>query len=405
MVYGYLNFPIIKEGRPFKICFSTLSSSPSFSHSSSLRDEEKKEKSKKEEGVYILYPLEQSSGQYFGKKIDQLNGITRVNFLNWIQQDNAIEEVKLNITEELASLNTNFVEMRKKFINRFENASMLEIPVSTEVFGVQFHIKLIEEAIEYIFNILTKKDTRGEFHNFYFKIIHFYSKLDLIIYANNLPEKFNEIYDKFSTGETDTNTLLINHISNSSSSISSFEISEIDKFLETKKKVPKNILPVGHLLSNEYSKTVKPKLYTPSGWFYPISFSPSSFSPNGEKGSEKGSEKVSDKEKENDIIIGYYERSENSIDFKFKLRKPVHLIETKKDRREIETGMVCDSKHKRELKKIGTLLGLSLSGTNRNMCDLIKEYLLHMELKNRNKFRKGKITRRIRWCYLPYEEV
>lgn len=207
-----------------------------------------------------------------------------------------------------------------------------------------------------------------------------------------VPEKYNEIYDKFSVGETDTNTLLINHISNSTSSISSFEISEINKFLETKNKVPKNILPVGHILSAESSKVLEPKLYTPVGWFVAKNFYTTS---SEEKKTEK----------ENDIIVGYYERSENSIDFKFKLRTPLHLIVTKKDRREMESGMVCEFKHKKELHKIAESLGLSVTGTNKNICLLIKEYLLHMELKNRNKFKKGKINKRIRWCYLPFEQI
>ena len=83
----------------------------------------------------------------------------------------------------------------------------------------------------------------------------------------------------------------------------------------------------------------------------------------------------------------------------------MHLLVTKKDRREMESGMVCESKHKNELVKLASKLNLSVSGTNKNICLLIKEYLLHMEIKNRNKFRKGKITKRTRWCYLPYEQV
>ena len=358
LIYGYQHYPIVREGRGYRIC-CVHEKAP----------------------YYVLYPLKKPREYQFGKKLEFRFGVPQITFNNWIQPENANEGISVDITDDLFGLNTNYAEMRDKFIQRFHDASMLEIPVSTEVYGVQFHMKLMEEAIEYIFKILTKKTTREEHHEFFFKIIHFYSKLDLVIYANGVPEKYNEIYDKYSEGVSDTNTLLVSRCENSSSSsISSFEISEINKFLESNVRAPKNILPVGHFLAPE------PKLYTPAGWFFAKSFSPT----------------IADSV-ENDIIIGYYERSETAIEFKFKLRKPTHMIEIKADRREMETGMACESKHKKDLMAIGKQLSLQISGTNKNMCAAIKEYLLHMELKSRNRYRKGKTTKHIRWCYLPYE--
>jgi hypothetical protein len=252
---------------------------------------------------FVIYPLIETKETTI--KIENRFGIVNYGFLNWLQKENVQNEIIQNITSEILNLNTNYNDMKIKFINKFQNSNMLDIPLSTEIYGIDFHIRLIEEAISYIFNILTTKDIKSEYHDFYFKIIHFYNKIDIIIYADTLVEPYVNLYQKYINKPIDTNTLLLSKISNASisSSISSFNISEINKFLESKQKVASNILPVGHFLTPTIQSYIEPRLYLPTGWFVAKNFGESF-------------ENV----RENDIIIGYYERLENSIDFKFKLR-------------------------------------------------------------------------------------
>ena len=55
-------------------------------------------------------------------------------------------------------------------------------------YGSDFHQIFIEEAIVYIFNILTNKKitTRSEYHDFYYKMIYYYDIIGIIIWANTL---------------------------------------------------------------------------------------------------------------------------------------------------------------------------------------------------------------------------
>lgn len=339
---------------------------------------------------YVIYPVEEVTELPVGKKIENISGRAVVNYLSWLQPEITNKYINIRITENLINLNTNYDEMKRKFFNKYKDVAMLEIPQSTEIYGLDFHIRLIEESIMYIFNLLThQNDIQSEYHEFYFKMAHFYNKIDLIIYANMLPPKYVTFYDKYIEGVIDIDQLLISNLSNaSSSSLSSFEITGINKYIKQQrgKRVAANLLPVGHMLTTTSTKFVEPKLYTPQGWFMAKDF-------------------IMEREefKENDIIIGYYSRIENSINFKFKLRPPLHKIEKKSDRRELEKGMVCETINKPKLEQIAKELGIIATGTNIALCDHIKELLLHRELKERNKYRRGKIPTRTRWCYLQYE--
>jgi hypothetical protein len=63
-------------------------------------------------------------------------------------------------------------------------------------FDIEFHIKLIEETIEYVYRYLIEKISLSEYHHLYFKMLHFYHKLNIIIYVNELPEKYYNNYER-----------------------------------------------------------------------------------------------------------------------------------------------------------------------------------------------------------------
>lgn len=331
---------------------------------------------------YVLYPLKDNIEVHgIGVKIENAAGYANVNAISWLQPD-VTYEVRLSIHEDITMLNVNYEDMKEKFYRKFVNADFLELSKSTETYGNDFHHRLLEDCIDYVFRVLTHTVTKSEYHELYFKMLHFYSKLDLIIYANALPLEYANMYQAYITGEVNTNNLLVANITNATTSISSFELSEINKFVSGKKqKIASNILPVGHLLQTEV------KLYTTHGWITAKNFL------------VETAPMV-----ENDYIIGYYEASKNSINYKFKLRKPVHKLVSKKDRREMERGINCESKKKEELVEIAKTLGTAHVGTNYEICEYIKVWLLQAELKDRNRYRKGKVTKRTRYCYMQYED-
>jgi hypothetical protein len=67
--------------------------------------------------------------------------------------------------------------------------------------------------------------------------------------------------------------------------------------------------------------------------------------------------------------------------------------------------MVCETRKKELLTDIAKKLNLNVYGTNKVICNAIKIFLLHEELKDRKKFKKGQVTYRTKWCYMPFEKV
>lgn len=331
---------------------------------------------------YVIYPVIDVEASAIGKKIEQQNGVGHIDYFSWIMPENEGNILNYNITGDLLNLNTNYEEMKYNFFKKFKNEEFINMPLTIEMYNTEFHIKLIEESISYVFNILVMDRERTEYHEFYFKMLHFYSKIDIIIYANMLPTKYLNLYENYIGEEVETNSLLITTTSIVSPTITSFNMSEINKYLENKiKKAPANILPVGHFMDNT------PKLYTTAMWIITEDYNDEQY------------EFI-----ENDIIIGFYEKSINSINYKFKLRNPKHKIEQKQDKRELEKGVVCEIKHKNILEKIAKQLNIQYGNTNYEICFAIKQYLLYQELKDRNAYRKGKVSIRTRWCYMQYEK-
>jgi len=100
---------------------------------------------------------------------------------------------------------------------------------------------------------------------------------------------------------------------------------------------------------------------------------------------------------EMDPIIGYFDQGDG--DMRFKLRKPVQQLkmETPKDTRMIERGMVCSTKSKNDLLDVAKKLGLETKKMSREdfriktLCDIIKSRLLELEMKHRQRNSKYKV--------------
>jgi hypothetical protein len=121
---------------------------------------------------------------------------------------------------------------------------------------------------------------------------------------------------------------------------------------------------------------------------------------------------------ENNIVVGYFDILKGTEDVKFKMRKPVHEIRknvASGDIRLLERGIVCDTKNKPDLLKIARELKLDMEEEARrgkyvtsegrikkikirNICEAIRDKLIDLEAKERQKDTK------IKYFYMFYDQ-
>jgi hypothetical protein len=315
----------------------------------------------------------------------------------------------------------NYAEKTQRFYNKWKNTEIDKLELAVCDFGLDFHKSFAEDCIKYIFSIWTDDVKKHFMHDFYFKMLYYYNLRSLIVWAFTAKDFIAKRYDKYVSpvdmklldktkmfaefkGQSKsfqkqlTSSNLINLLKSSiNTSIINWAPSEareeyktnLKKSLElfkgnykkqTKsKKVPANMLPVGHIVS------AIPRFYDPAdGWF-------------------DSPEYVESKEiyTENNIIVGMDEKSKTGIHIRFKLRPPMKKIKKYVDARKTERGSICSSsKNKKYLRDIAELLGIKqIDKVNvTNLCDDIRRKLIYNELKER--LNKTKI----KWFYFSYEK-
>lgn len=290
----------------------------------------------------------------------QLENIQYVDVLNFLQYET-----------------DNFSNKKIKFINKWHSTNIIDLEPALCDFGTAFHMALAEDIIMYIFNILTQHTPVDVHHDFYLKMLYFYDLYQLIVWASTIDTTLQPKYNIYVTPaiilnmhlqNNETNQLITElHRSNitwlSTQSVKEYNenIIAIQKQLKSNKKVPANLLPVGH-----YFDSV-PRFYLPSGWYdYTITQRPI---------------------KENDIIIGFDQRSKTGIVVKFKLRLPVQQIKKSADSRLIQKGVNCNSKSKEELQQIAKKLNINIANVSTvdELCIKIRQRLIYLELKEKDK--------------------
>jgi hypothetical protein len=426
------------------------------------------------DGYYILFPITEtlvneeleeetdkgvgskSPPSYLGVNSINLTGIPEIDVDSWHRYSEHSDNTVLRITKHLQTSNISYNQMKYKFFNQFRSTPVENLPTTVEVYDLDFHAKLVEDAIRYAFNILTNPQMAfSELHEFYFKMLYFYDRMELILFADHLEDTslFN-IYKPYVTKaninfgvhdvKKERKVLRENHQYNpflmssivKSSSDRTFNIDRLNEFLGRKvssKKNPRledmvlkvdkpkagkinkvfsNMLPVGHFLSStmeQIGTVAVPKIYIPeqdakglNPWVRSTEFVQQN-TPAG-------------KEVENDIIVGYYEKSTGSIDVKFKLRPPAQKIVKHEDSRMIERGSACNTRKKEDLYAIATQLGLTKGkdapikedSSIKDICQEIKLELMEREMQERRKFKhltdeQRTKTKRVRWFYLHFE--
>ena len=338
--------------------------------------------------------------------------------------------ININSFVQTKSVGFDYEDKKKIFFRKYLDTSIENMENVICEYGSTFHMKFLEESTEYVFNVWTNpKQDKSEYHEFYFKMLYYYDLLSLVMWGHTtkprifkdyvnyaIPVKNRDIKlkalseyenkkdveetDEIISKESDNSDLassgVINLLKTTYNKTSNTWIpkefrenymkilqNSLDQYAGTKKKIKSimkvsaNLLPIGHYISKF------PKLYHPErGW------------------DENPTYLQNDQEfKENNIIVGFDERSSTGVHIRFKIRNPIHAIKKHRDSRETEKGTVCKSKNKLLLREIVKKLNVITPDkiNVEDLCVLIRSKLIRMELIERVK------KTNIKYFYFHYE--
>jgi hypothetical protein len=358
---------------------------------------------------YMLLPLD---GNSVKKHVD-------LPYRNYASNKGAKVNVKKYL--ENASVNFNYNDKRSNFRKKYKDIPIEKLSDAVCDYGVDFHVRFMEDCITYIFNSWTDWNIdKSDFHDFYFKMLYYYDIIGLVIFAHTAKEYIFSMYSDYVlptdfmekrrkeiesvtsnkgkiSDERDKQNLLnliARNISKSScdwcpqvtkelyerslsKSLERFSLIKQSKKSNNIVKVKPDILPIGHFFQNV------PKFYHPNkGWF-------------------SSPEYLVNKNQwvENPIIIGYNVKSKTGIHVRFKLRNPLQHIKIYKDARLIEKGSICSTRSKTFLidlcKKLKIDIDPKVSITK--ICNEVKARLMYLELLERSR------GSRIKFFYSHFE--
>ena len=371
-----------------------------------------------DETYYMLFPIDPATSE---PNID-------IESLYRISKQSVATTINMNHFIQTKRLDFDYDDKKRIFYHRYVDIAIENMENVVCEYGTIFHVKFLEECIEYIFRAWTDPTiVKSDMHEFYFKMLYYYDLLSLVLWAYTAKPRIFRDYIKYAIpvkakdiklktmslyekrkeelediSPDDTSDLatsgVINLLKSSLNRTSNAWIpqefrEQYDKtvakslslFINKKKKsksitkVSGDLLPIGHFIGKF------PRIYNPdSGW------------------TEDPTYKQSDQTYiENDTIIGYDSRSAAGVHIRFKMRNPIHNIKKQKDSRLIERGVVCKSKSKGDLKRIAKSIDVTLPDNRisvEELCRLIRSKLIRLELKERIKKSK------IKWFYFHYED-
>lgn len=305
---------------------------------------------------------------------------------------------------DINNINNNYTKIKEHIINKYYNYEFKNLLHFIDEYDVNFHINFIKELIEYFYNLYTNKQylSKDINHDFYLKMLYYYNKFNIIIFANQLDNENYKNYELLTV--KDKKNIKIENLMISSLEeelINSSQDYKLKQNLQIKKNsiYKQAIIDIGYFLNKKKNKFIKindtllpvgyhideiPQLYTiENKWF------------------DSYINYIKNKTYiENDIIIGYSTKDKSSIEIKFKLRPP-KIKNEYNDLRKVYTGVVCSTKDKDILLKILFQLNPKLivqKISKIELCNLIKRELIINELKERRK------KSNIKWYYNIFEQ-
>ena len=343
---------------------------------------------------YILFPIDEINNEpikiaELQYRINKSKNPTSINIKSFLESGHSLIQ---------------YSDKRDRFFTRWNNVDIEKLEMAVCDFGTDFHVAFLEECIQYIFNVwLDSKIKKSSMHAFYFKMLNYYDLRRLVVWGHTLKAYMFKKYDKFlkpisvalktdPVQKLDKVEIKDNDMSTSGlinllkSSINRSELNWVSSGL--KKQFESNLHNSLNLFDGNYKKQTKPGTkvdanLVPVGHF--LNYIPKFYHPDD--GWFESPEYLNNTENfvENNIIVGYDERSKTGIHIRFKVRNPIQNIKQFRDSRLIEKGSVCSSKSKIYLKEIANKLGIKQKGKINvtNLCNDIRTKLIYFELKER----------------------
>lgn len=355
----------------------------------------------------------------------------------------AIKQVPVNISN-LIEHHRPYEDIKSEFISKYRNAHISDIPIGLNYFDLEFHERLMQESVMYLFNTLTLSNAaRSENHEFYIRMLNFYEKMELIVFADMINEsdnpelnRFVDIYKKYVNYDEklseaqneegkELGRFLMTSIARTQNG-STFNVNRLNMYIDAKvvgalAKAPKDkirvfrpaayMVPVGYFSATRMDATGTMPTNSPPNirlfvnFWNPISGKweqSHNYIPNyldGDKYTEV----------ENDIIIGYQERLPGMLNYKFKVRKPIGSIQKQRDLRKLPRGNICNSFTKDVLMGIVSSLGLKVGAHIKDQCNAIRIELLRREIAEKRRLHRahaeGKPYKKVRWFYQYFESM
>jgi hypothetical protein len=398
-------------------------------------------------GLYVCLPVQRGIAPMehpaLGLSQRSLYGAPDTDTDAWYRSEAAMSgmPMRLGITGFLRNSHPNYSEMKYRFFHQYGNLPVDQLPTTTEMYDLNFHRQFMEDAIRYAYLLLTDEDhTMSELHDFYFRMLYLYDRLELLLFAEDMRDtdqwphyapyvtEVGEHLDVPGMSKADARLLAEGRKFNPflmSSLVKvdrSFHLDRLQNFLgdravqrtarnredrlgrfyaavkrqrdRTVRRVYAHMLPVGHLLQVADGRA-RPRLLDPTTL---------EFTDHPELGRA-----YEMPQRENPLIIGYYERISSNLEVKFQLRDPVQNMERHKDARLQRTGSACSTRKKEELEEICRMLRIPVShGSIRDMCNAIKATLMRRDLEELRRVHHLPAADRarhprIRWFYLHFE--
>lgn len=291
--------------------------------------------------------------------------------------------ISLKNTVKNFKLGSNYEAYKFNYQRIVSQTTEFDVFAKTAItFNYIFHEKFLEELVQVMFHLFIYPASviNMENLNFYINMYKYYIRYNVLITADKLPGVFknfisggngitvDEYVSNFISGKK------IGAMGTSSAKDDMSDGKEISKALIDSKfayneakiiKTPGNILPVGYLL-NKVS--------------YIYNLNKLSF----DLGTQYFSSKID--QKENKIIIGYYSQVPNSVNYIFKIRKPID-VNVSSDKRKFEKGIECFNIPKEKIVKFLNNLKLiePESSNKQTYCKLLETELCRLEADARNR--------------------
>jgi len=356
---------------------------------------------------YILSPLNSSNTTTYGNETrskqnlyDNIN--LDVDVIYRDHQNTYLNEIDINNFIKNNNIN-DYGSVKKHFIKTFTNIDISDMFNIIYDYDFEFHLNMIQELIEYFFNLYTNSTFQiSPHHNLYSNLLYFYNKFNIIIFANKLDKELIELYSKYIistknvtftvSDDVDTNYNYNNLVTSLEDELNqepklSFSfykkaIHESNNFLKKRSKITKifdYLLPIGHIFDKEL------KFYNPDKfWFSKLKYN-----------------NINMNFVDNPKIIGYLEKLNIGFDIVFKV-KTNNSKKNTTDKRLIQSGLKCVNIDKPDLFELCKILKIDISKIKNKkyiICDLIKFELIRLELEER----KNKSN--LRYFYFYWENI